>query len=305
MHVARHRFAAFALGRTRSDRPWEKGWLRWAPGQGITLLWIVLIHVTAVVGLVLFPLPGWPVFAVALGLAFLGGIGTTVAYHRTLAHGSLRLNPVVEFVLVAFAIFNGSGAPVNWTANHRRHHARADREGDISSPRIGGFWWAHLRWLWQAPQSPIDRWAPDLDRSAVAGWTRWQVVILALSFFAGLPFGWAGFFWIGAIRLTYALHGQCLVNSAAHLAKDAAPGESAAKNLPWLSAVHFFQGESWHANHHERPSSARLGRRWWQLDAGWWTILALERLGLARDVRRDDARPPAPALAAATAADVP
>jgi stearoyl-CoA desaturase (delta-9 desaturase) len=298
MTVQRRSDRVFALGLVSPDRPWAGGWLRWAPGQGPTLLWIVLIHACAIVGLVLFPIPDWRVLVIAIGLAWLGGLGTTVAYHRALAHGSLRLHPVVEFTLVAFAVFNGSGAPAGWAANHRLHHARSDREGDISSPRLGGFWWSHLRWLWQVPSAQIERWAPDLDRAGVRVWTRWQFVVLALSLFAGLPFGWAAFFWIGAIRLTYSLHGQCLVNSAAHMAKGLPVGECSAKNLGWLSVFHFFQGESWHANHHARPSSARLGWRWWQFDVGWWTVAVLERLRLATHVRsvRETARDGEPAL---------
>jgi stearoyl-CoA desaturase (delta-9 desaturase) len=284
------RESVFAMGRLRTERPWEARWLRWAPGQGPTLFWILLIHVAALVGLVLFPFPGWPALAAAFVLAWCGGLGTTVAYHRSLAHGSLRLHPVVEFVLIGFAMFNGSGAPATWTASHRLHHARSDREGDVSSPRIGGFWWSHLRWLWQVAPTPVDRWAPDLDRRGVRGWTRWQVAVLAVSLLAGLPFGWAAFFWVGAIRLTYALHGQCLVNSAAHLAKGRPLGESTAKNLPWLAVVHFFQGESWHANHHARSSSARLGWRWWQIDVGWWAVVLLERMGLATHVRAESRR---------------
>jgi fatty-acid desaturase len=47
--------------------------------------------------------------------------------------------PVRE-VLIFFALYNGSGAPLSWTANHRLHHATADTPADISSPQIGGFW---------------------------------------------------------------------------------------------------------------------------------------------------------------------
>ena len=41
---------------------------------------MVLIHVTAVVGLCLFPFPGWRVLLAAAVLHFLGGLGTTVCF---------------------------------------------------------------------------------------------------------------------------------------------------------------------------------------------------------------------------------
>jgi stearoyl-CoA desaturase (delta-9 desaturase) len=89
------------------------------------------------------------VLAVALAVAAIGGVGTSVCYHRRLAHRSLRLNPVVESVLIFFTIFNASGAPLTWVAQHRNHHAKADTAEDISSLRYGGFWWAHIRWVYQ------------------------------------------------------------------------------------------------------------------------------------------------------------
>jgi len=62
-----------------------------------------------------------------------GGLGTTVCYHRALAHRALRLHPVVQEILIFFAMYNGSGAPLSWAANHRLHHAMADTPEDISS----------------------------------------------------------------------------------------------------------------------------------------------------------------------------
>jgi fatty-acid desaturase len=267
-------------------KPWLGPWWRAAPGEWPVLGWMVLIHVTAIVGLILFPLPGWPLFLSALALAWFGGIGTTVCYHRTIAHRALKLNPLVRHVLTFFAMINGSGTPTTWAANHRLHHAAADTEEDISSPRIGGFWWAHLRWLWQAGQASQARFCRDLGSPSYAFWSRLQVPILALSFFGGLALGWKAFFWLGAIRLVYVLHGQCFVNSVCHLHPHPKDGEDTSKNLVWLGIVHLFQGENWHRNHHKNAYCARLGLRWWQIDMGWWVILALEKLRLAKDVKR-------------------
>jgi fatty-acid desaturase len=268
--------------------PWKQPW--WRPGRGDTptFVWMVLIHVGTLAGVILTPLPGWRVFVVAWVLHFLGGLGTTVCYHRGIAHKSVKLHPAVRNVLTFLAMMNGSGSPLSWAAYHRLHHAKSDTPEDISSPRVGGFWWSHLRWIWQAGGPPISRYCRDIDTPAYRVWTRLQVPILLLSFFAGAPFGLAAFFWIGPIRLVWALHAQCFVNSVCHLRPGVAPGESTARNVPWLSLMHGFQGENWHQNHHDRPGSARLGWGAAQLDVGWYTILLLERLGLARDVRRPD-----------------
>ena len=102
--------------------------------------------------------------------------------------------------LTFFAIANGSGNPLTWVASHRVHHAYADTVYDVSSPVRHGFWWAHLRWLWQSERPPIERYCPDLDPPQYRVWQHLQPFILMLSFFGGLYFGWSAFFWLGAIR---------------------------------------------------------------------------------------------------------
>jgi len=267
-------------------KPWTSPWWRPAHGDGPTFFWMVLIHVTSVAGVIIAPIPGWPVFLAAFALHFLGGLGTTVCFHRAITHKSLKLHPVVRNVLTFFAMLNGSGSPLSWSANHRLHHAKSDTAEDISSPRVGGFWWSHLRCLWQAGPAPVSKYCPELDVPAYRFWKKAQIPISAAALLIGLPFGLTAFFWLGPIRLVWALHSQCFVNSVCHMRKTARPDEETAQNVYWLSLMHCFQGENWHRNHHDRPGSARLGATAGQLDVGWYTILLLEKLGLATDVRR-------------------
>jgi fatty-acid desaturase len=286
---------------TGAMAPWLRPWWWCAPGESMTLGWILGLHLAAVAGIIatlfgLLPLPGWPVFAIAGALLFLGGLGTTVAYHRALAHRAVRLNPIVEQVLIACAMANGSGNPRNWVAMHRLHHATSDRPDDISSPHQGGFWWAHLRWLWQADTRRAQDLVRDLDRRRYRWWGAIQVPVLALSVAGGLlaaPWGLeavAAALWIGPLRLIWALHAQCTVNSICHFgAVEDAHGSG--QNVVWLAPVHMFQGENWHANHHRRQTDVRLGHGA-QLDLGWWTILGLKTVGLAGNLRRPTATPP-------------
>ncbi len=269
-----------------NERPWTRPWWQPSEGNGATLFYIVMIHALAMVGLILFPLPGWRVLAVALAVAAIGGVGTSVCYHRCLAHRSLRLNPVVENVLIFFTVFNASGAPLTWVAQHRNHHAKADTAEDISSPRYGGFWWAHIRWVYQWSGSEIRRWCPDLDKPRYRIWRPLQIPIIILSIFSGLVMGWEGFFWIGAIRLVYVLHFQMFVNSLLHMTPGLPEGVDSSRNLWWLGPLQLGAwGENWHRNHHGDANSARFGRRWRQIDIGWYVIRGLKSLRLASDVR--------------------
>src|SRR5258708_27220061 len=119
--------------------PWKAPWWKPAAGEGSVFLYVLTIHVLAVFGLIAYPLPGWRIVLISLAVAWVGGMGVTIAYHRSIAHGSLRLHPVLRHVLIFFAMFNGSGAPPSWTANHRQHHSRVETEEDLSSPLIAGF----------------------------------------------------------------------------------------------------------------------------------------------------------------------
>ena len=269
-----------------SLRGWEWPWWRTTRHDFIILPWFILIHLTALAGLILFPLPGWRVFLGVLALAWIGGLGTTVCYHRALAHRSLKLHPALSAVLTFFAMFNSSGSPITWTASHRVHHAKADTVGDVSSPVLHGFWWAHMRWLWQAEAPSIDRYCPDLNRFKYRVWKPLQPAILALSYFGGLFFSPAAFFWLGSIRMVYALHAQCFVNSICHTQPNTPFGMDSSRNVKWLGWMHFLQGENWHRNHHARPGIARLGWNWRQPDVGYAVVCMFERVGLVSDVRR-------------------
>jgi stearoyl-CoA desaturase (delta-9 desaturase) len=198
-------------------RPWQRPFWKPAPAKAPIFTYLILIHVLAVIGLVLFPLPSLKVLSATLVLTALGGLGTTVCYHRLLAHRTFKLNKIVENILIFCAMFNGSGAPASWVAYHRHHHSHTDTPDDVSSPKQGGFWWAHLRWLYQSAPADKQKWCPDLDRGAYKVWEHAEVPMIVLSLCCGLVFGWQGFFWMGAIRLVYSLHMQCLVNSLTHL----------------------------------------------------------------------------------------
>lgn len=269
------------------EHPWTSRWWKVEGENTWTFVYIVTVHVLAVIGIVLFPVPGWKVFLWSLLFAGMGAFGTTIAYHRALAHRSVKLNPIVEQLFILAAVFNGSGSPHTWIANHRNHHAAAETIDDVSSPRHGGFWWAHLRWLYQWKPSSMEKWCPDMIRPRYLVWAKLQPpLILASIFFGYFFFGWTGLFWMGSIRLVYCLHMQAFVNSLLHLKPGLPEGVDSSQNIWWLGPLQLTAwGENWHGNHHASPASARFSRHWWQVDLGWYVIRALRAVGLATNVR--------------------
>ena len=268
--------------------PWEQPFWKPVHGKEGVFTYLILIHVLSVIGLILFPLPSLKVLGMTLLFIAFGGLGTTVCYHRMLAHKTLKTHPAVEQFLIFWAVFNGSGHPASWVAYHRLHHAVTDLPEDISSPKQGGFWWAHLRWLYQTEPADKKHWAPEMTGGIykIWGWAETPVIILSIFIGLILGFGWMGFFWMGAMRLVYSLHMQCLVNSLTHLGEAKEGGDSSI-NVWWLGPFQLTAwGENWHKNHHTHAGSARLGLRWFQTDIGWYFICLLEAVGLAHSVKR-------------------
>src|SRR5262245_45019408 len=74
-------------------------------------------------------------------IGMIGGLGTTLCYHRALVHRSLKLHPALSAVLTFFAMFNSSGSPITWTASHRAIMPKADTVGEVPSSALHGFWW--------------------------------------------------------------------------------------------------------------------------------------------------------------------
>src|SRR5256886_14652297 len=200
--------------------PWERPFWKPVPGKEGFFPYLILIHVLAVIGLILFPLPSFKILGMTVLFTALGGLGTTVCYHRMLAHKTLKTHPIVEQFLIFWAVFNGSGHPASWVAYHRLHHAVTDLPEDISSPKQGGFWWAHLRWLYQTEPADKKRWAPEVAGGIykILGWAETPVILLSLFIGPLLGLGWMSFFWLGAMRLVYSLHMPSLGDSLTHLA---------------------------------------------------------------------------------------
>ena len=121
---------------------------------------------------------GWHDIVIAAVFYAVSGHGITVGFHRYFTHGSFK---APKFIRVALAVAGSMAVegPVNrWVADHRRHHAFSDKEGDPHSPwRYGedikaltkGFFHAHVGWLFDLEQTNQERFIPDLlaDRAIV------------------------------------------------------------------------------------------------------------------------------------------
>ena len=247
---------------------------------------------------------GWHDVVISLVMYAVAGHGITVGYHRHFTHGSFKARRGLKIALAVAGSLAIEGPVVRWVADHRRHHAFSDREGDPHSPwRYGetipalakGLWWAHTGWLFDVEQTPRGKYAPDLmadpDIQRVDRAFPWLVAasMLLPALAGGLwSMSWQGaltaFFWGSLVRVSLLHHVTWSINSICHTIGER-PFRSRDKsgNVWWLAFLSM--GESWHNLHHADPTCARHGVEKGQIDSTARVIWAFEKLGWATDVR--------------------
>ena len=245
--------------------------------------------------------------ALALVMYVITVFGITVGFHRLLTHRSFATPKALEYALAIVGSMAVEGPVIAWVADHRKHHANADREGDPHSPHIGhgrgplavlrGLWHAHVGWLLSHDgRAEWSRYAPDLCEDpgmrrisrAFPALVGLSLALPALAGYAitGTALGAAaGLLWGGLVRVFFVHHVTWSINSVCHfLGTRRFDVADESRNVFWLALPSL--GESWHHNHHAFPRSAVHGLRRWELDPSGLVIAGLERLGLARNVVR-------------------
>ncbi len=245
--------------------------------------------------------------AIAAAMYLLTAIGITVGFHRLLTHRSFQTSKPAEYVFAVLGSMAVQGPVISWVADHRKHHAHTDEEGDPHSPHVGhgdgvrgvlaGLWHAHSGWL-MSTQGRADwkRYAPDLyeDRGMRTIGRRFVPLVLAslaIPALAGyllsgtLAGAATGLLWGGLVRIFFVHHITWSVNSVCHfLGNRRFETDDRSTNVFWLSLPSL--GESWHHNHHAFPRSAVHGLKRWELDPSALVISTMEKLGLAWNVVR-------------------
>ncbi|WP_184675548.1 acyl-CoA desaturase [Saccharothrix violaceirubra] len=254
------------------------------------------------------PAWGWGLGWVDVGLvAFfysLTCLGVTIGFHRYFTHGAFKATRALRITLAVLGSTAMQGPIIGWVADHRRHHAYADREGDPHSPWLfgtsaralaKGFWHAHMGWMFRRELTNAARFAPDLltdpDIQRVNRWfpALTAGTLLAPALAGGLiTWSWWGaltaFFWAGLVRVALLHHVTWSVNSICHMIGDR-PFTARDKSANFRPPAILSMGESWHNSHHADPTCARHGVRRGQIDISARLIRVFEKLGWATNVR--------------------
>jgi stearoyl-CoA desaturase (delta-9 desaturase) len=252
---------------------------------------------------------GWSDVVLAAAWYTLTCLGVTVGFHRYFTHGSFKAKRPLRIALAVVGSMAVQGPILHWVADHRRHHAFSDREGDPHSPWLfgstpaalaRGFWHAHMGWVLDRNLTNQQRFAPDLladgdIRVVHRLFGPLTAATLALPAVCGglITWSWSGaltaFFWAGLVRVALLHHVTWSVNSICHMIGDR-PFLARDRSANFWPLAILSMGESWHNLHHADPTCARHGVRRGQIDISARLIWIFERLGWVDQVRWPSAR---------------
>jgi stearoyl-CoA desaturase (delta-9 desaturase) len=251
---------------------------------GVVLPFIAL-HL-AVLGVFLVPFH-WQYLVLLSGTYWVRMFGVTAGYHRYFSHRSYKLNRFFQLLLAILAQSSGQKSVLWWAAHHRVHHQHSDKDPDIHSPGLRGFWWAHVGWVISNDHDSYDpRLIQDFAKFPELRFLdryHWLPVVGlgAIIFFTG---GLGAFLWGFVFSTVLLYHATFCINSMAHVwgtRRFATPDDS--RNNLWLALITL--GEGWHNNHHRFKHACRQGILWWEVDFTYYSLRLLNWMGIARDLR--------------------
>ena len=199
----------------------------------------------------------WTDLAILLVMYLVTGFGVTVGFHRLLTHRSFQVSKPVEYTFALLGSMAVQGPVIGWVADHRKHHAHADEEGDPHSPHVGhgdgpgsvmrGLWHAHVGWLLEHQGQSGKKYARDLyeDRGMRIINRRFPLLVLVSLLIPALA-GWlltgtllgaaTGLLWGGLVRIFLVHHVTWSVNSVCHfLGNRRFETDDQSTNVFWLA----------------------------------------------------------------------
>jgi stearoyl-CoA desaturase (Delta-9 desaturase) len=236
-----------------------------------------------------FDLPWWGYVVYALAVTHITIAAVTIFLHRHQAHRALDLHPLPSHFFRFWLWFTTGMVTKEWTAIHRKHHAKCESAEDPHSPQVFGI----NKVLWEGTelyrkesrnQETLERYGqgtPDdwIERNV---YTKYSVLGISLMMILNFAlFGFVGIT-IWAVQMAWIpFFAAGVINGIGHYwgYRNFQPEDASTNIVPWGILI---GGEELHNNHHAYASSARLSNRWYEFDIGWLYIRILEILSLAQ-----------------------
>ncbi|MBW7471532.1 fatty acid desaturase [Marinobacter sp. M216] len=225
---------------------------------------------------------------VALGMTHITIVSVTLYLHRHSAHNSLDLHPVLKHFFRFWLWMTTAQNTKEWTAIHRKHHAKCETEEDPHSPVVLGirkvlFEGAELYATAATPET-LERYGQRTPEDWIERNVYSRYKMLGVMLMAGLDlalFGVNGI-WIWALQMMWIpVWAAGVVNGIGHwFGYRNFECADNARNISPLGIL--IGGEELHNNHHTYPNSSKLSRRWYEFDIGWGYIRLFQLFGLAK-----------------------
>ena len=236
----------------------------------------------------LLDLSVWQLIAVTLVLTHITIVSVTVYLHRYSAHRSLELHPALKHFFRFWLWLTTSMNTREWTAIHRKHHAKCETPDDPHSPVHKGLSTVLRKgaelYMEEAKNEETlriygkncpDDWIERnlYSRFPIAGVTLMAIIDLALFGVLGITVWAVQMMWIPVLAAG-------VINGLGHALgyRNFECRDAATNILPWGILI---GGEELHNNHHTYPNSAKLSVKKWEFDMGWLWIRLFSLLGLA------------------------
>lgn len=240
----------------------------------------------------LLHLPWWGYIVVTLVLTQITIFSVTIYLHRCQAHRAVDLHPIVSHFFRFWLWMTTGMETKQWTAVHRKHHAKVETVDDPHSPQTNGIWRVLLtgaelykkeshnsetmvRYGEGTPDDWIER--NVYTRHSALG----TMAMLAINVTLFGPIGLT----IWALQMIWIpLFAAGVVNGIGHyVGYRNFECQDASRNVLPLGL--FIGGEELHNNHHTFATSAKFSVKWWEFDSGWWLIRFMQFFGLAKPKR--------------------
>jgi stearoyl-CoA desaturase (delta-9 desaturase) len=229
----------------------------------------------------------WRWVGLAAALYFIRMFAITAGYHRYFSHRTFKTSRAFQLVLAILGLTAVQKGPLWWAAHHRQHHRHSDRYGDVHSPGLQGFLWAHVGWILSRDTNATDYdRVGDLARYPELVWlNRFHLVpgvALAVGLFAWGS--WPALIWGFCISTVATWHVTFSINTLTHMfGRRRYRTKDDSRNSLILALATL--GEGWHNNHHYYKSSTRQGFYWWEIDISYYLLRGLALCGVVWDLK--------------------
>lgn len=236
----------------------------------------------------LLDLSVWQLIATALVLTHITIVSVTLYLHRHSAHNALDLHPVLKHFFRFWLWLTTAQNTKEWTAIHRKHHAKCETEDDPHSPVVLGIRKVLLEgaelYAEAATPETLERYGQRTPEDWIERnlYTRHRMLGISLLAVINLLLFGAHGIWIWAVQMMWIpVWAAGVVNGVGHwMGYRNFECADNARNISPLGIL--IGGEELHNNHHTYPNSAKLSRRWFEIDIGWGYIRLFQLFGLAK-----------------------